>query len=229
MDTSWMRQVIGEASESVARLLSEDTRARPVPSCPGWSLQDLAWHLGTVQQFWALNVRERHVLGPRATVDDEVASDVRVFAAWCRRATAELLGAFDEVGESSPCWTWWGEPATAGAVARHQVQEAAVHAWDAANALGVATPLADAAAVDGVPEFLHVHRSEITVPPGAGVALEASDLGRTWHLGGEPTVIVSATASQLVLLLNGRVPLEELDVSGDARAARATLSSVDLS
>lgn len=229
MDFSWTRQAISEASESIARLLSDDTRALAVPSCPEWTLQDLAWHLGIVQHFWAVNVRERNVEALRETVDDEVASDVAAFATWCRRATAELLDALDEVGFDSPCWTWWGEPATAGAVARHQVQEAAVHAWDAANALAVATPLAIEAAEDGVPEFLHVHRSALDVPSGAGVTLFATDLERSWQIGDGSAATVAATASQLVLFLHGRLPLEALAVTGDAAVVHQTLSSVDLS
>jgi uncharacterized protein (TIGR03083 family) len=229
MDYVWTRQAIADASESLVSHLSEESRTLVVPSCPEWTLQELAWHLGVVQHFWAVNVRERNVTGPLGTVDDEMASDLTTFASWCRAATAELLEALDHVGDSSPCWTWWGEPSTAGAVARHQVQEAAVHAWDAANALGVAKALAVSAAHDGVPEFLHVHRTGIVVPEGAGVTLYAVDADLSWHLGAEATATVAGDASQLVLFLNGRVPLEELEVTGDTDVVRATFSAVDLS
>ena len=30
----------------------------PVPTCPGWTADDLLWHLGEVQWFWAAVVRE---------------------------------------------------------------------------------------------------------------------------------------------------------------------------
>ena len=31
----------------------------PVPSCPGWTADDLLWHLGEVLWFWGTIVRER--------------------------------------------------------------------------------------------------------------------------------------------------------------------------
>ena len=37
----------------------------PVPSCPDWTADDLLWHLGEVQWFWAAIVRE-NITGPRA-------------------------------------------------------------------------------------------------------------------------------------------------------------------
>ncbi len=229
MDSTTKRQEITDASEALVSLVREDTRTIPVPSCPEWTLEDLAWHVGVVQHFWAVNVRERNVSGPRETIDDELSSDLDAFRAWCRSTTRELLDALEEVGDESPCWVWWGEPASAGAVARHQVQEAAIHAWDGANALELATPLAPAVAADGVGEFLHVHRSAIAVPAGTGVSLHATDLDLYWRVGVEESVRVSASASDLVLFLNGRVPLEDLDVVGDVALVRATLGGVDLS
>ena len=50
--------------------------------------------------------------------------------------------------------SWWPEsaaPLTVVTVARHQVQEAAVHAWDAQSADGKPEPIPAAAAVDAVP------------------------------------------------------------------------------
>src|SRR3954452_5010918 len=30
-----------------------------VPSCPGWSVEDLVWHLGEVHWFWATDVETK--------------------------------------------------------------------------------------------------------------------------------------------------------------------------
>ena len=228
MDPSSTQRAIIEASESVAALITDDSRALIVPSCPEWTFEELAWHLGVVQRFWAANLLARNADAPLETEDDDIASESAAFAAWCRDSTAQLISALDEVGEDSPCWTWWGEPASAGAVARHQVQEALVHAWDAANALGVAQALPRAAALDGVPEFLHVHRDGLVVANGKAITFHASDADSSWTLGAGETTTISASASDLVLYLHHRRPLEGLTVTGDAGAVHATLAAIDL-
>ena len=56
---------------------------------------------------------------------------------------------------------------TAGAVARHQAQEAAVHAWDAQKTIGKPEPIPASVAVDAVAEFLEVTLgSQGPWPPG---------------------------------------------------------------
>ena len=227
---SWARRVaIIDASESVASLITDESRGIVVPSCPEWTLEDLAWHLGVVQRFWAVNLLARETAAPVETIDDDVASESAAFAAWCRDSTAQLIGALDSLEEDSPCWTWWGEPNSAGAVARHQVQEAVVHAWDAANAVGVAPALPRDAALDGVPEFLHVHRADLVVPSAKSITFHASDADASWTLGAGETTTISASASDLVLYLNGRCSLEALSVVGDPAVVHTTLAGVDLS
>ena len=76
---------------------------------------------------------------------------------WSAESTRLLLAALGEAGPDAACWTWWplsDAPQTAGAVARHQVQEAGVHAYDAQEAIGKPEPIPAAVAVDGVGEFL---------------------------------------------------------------------------
>jgi hypothetical protein len=84
--------------------------------------------------------------------------------------------------------------------------------------------------VDGVGEFLQVtYGAEGAWPHRAArVAFEASE-GPSWILdltpegakldpaaGGEPSTTVSGSASDLLLALFGRVPLDRLRVDGDA-------------
>lgn len=228
MDSWARRAAIIDASESVAALITDDSRGVVVPSCPEWTFEELAWHLGVVQRFWAVNLLARSTAAPVETHDDDIASESATFAAWCRDSTAQLIDALDALAEDSPCWTWWGEPASAGAVARHQVQEAVVHAWDAANALGVATALPLDAALDGVAEFLYVHRSDLVVPSAKAITFHASNADASWTLGAGETTTISASASDLVLYLHGRRPLTEMTVTGDAAVVHATLAGVDL-
>ncbi|MEW2154562.1 maleylpyruvate isomerase N-terminal domain-containing protein [Streptomyces sp. NPDC007189] len=73
------------------------------------------------------------------------------------RTTQRLLDALREAGPGRGCWTWWGtwqSPRTCGAVARHQLQEIAVHTYDAQLTAGAPQPLPDEVALDGVEDFL---------------------------------------------------------------------------
>lgn len=96
--------------------------------------------------------------------------------------TQLLLDAINHTLGSAPCWTWWGEPQIASAVARHQVQEAEIHRWDAELAVSEPSPIPLEIAVDGVPEFLHVHRFAIQELELLHIHLVASDATGEWHI-----------------------------------------------
>jgi uncharacterized protein (TIGR03083 family) len=205
-----------------------------VPSCPDWALRDLVLHIGGVQRFWAANVIAADATVPTGPEDTSTPSDAAL-ADWMRASTDILLATLADADDSAPCWVWWGEPATVAAVARHQVQEAAVHRWDAELALGTPEPLEPAVADDGVAEFLEVMLSPGTAalrgrPPAAlpgTVVLAATDTGGRWTAGGAGKgATVRATASDLVLLLYGRLPLPDVEVQGDTSLVEALLDAV---
>jgi uncharacterized protein (TIGR03083 family) len=215
-----------------------------VPGCPEWTLADLVEHLGGVQMFWAVVVSSADVSGrpPREKTDFE--SPTGDLVAWSAAATAQLLDALRTAGPSSPSWAWWeesGAPLTAFAVARHQVQEAAVHARDAQETIGQAAPLPSAMAVDGVAEFLSVPLASLGPWPGSpvrvafaasdgpthvadlsssGVALDPSSPGST-------ALTVHGTAGELVLGLYNRIPLGSLRLEGDASLLGPLMSWAD--
>jgi uncharacterized protein (TIGR03083 family) len=203
-----------------------------VPGCPDWSLTDLVAHLGGVHRFWATTVAAGDDSGPPSADrlgDREPHGDL---LEWSAASTGLLLAALRDAGPDAPCWTWWGDseaPLTSGAVARHQVQEAAVHAYDAQEAIGKAEPLPAAVAVDGVSEFLQVGLGSLGAWPHrpARVGFQAIE-GPSWTLdlspsgakadppaSGEPVTLIRATASDLVLALYRRIPLADVRVDGD--------------
>jgi len=208
-----------------------------VPCCPDWTLHDLVAHLGEVQRFWAAVV----AAGPAAAPPDDDSVAGRTphgdLLAWSAESTAELTAALRAAGPDRGCWTWWTAataPDTSGAVARHQVQEAAVHARDAQEAAGHPEVIPAVIATDGVAEFLVVGLGSCGPWPHepARIALRASE-GAEWLLDlGEqgavvadpdtgarilpdPAASLAGSASDLVLVLYGRLGLDAVQVGGE--------------
>jgi uncharacterized protein (TIGR03083 family) len=215
---------IERESETFASVLDTGDLAARVPGCPDWALRDLAAHLGRVQRFWAGVVRAGADVEPsfpeRATgpTDAELAD-------WLRASTPEMLDALRAAPPEQPAWVWWRDNRTVGAIARHQVQEVAVHRWDAQSAVGTPQPLAPAVADDGVDEFLGIAR-QLREP--APITLMATDSGRSFPASDAPAdVTVSASASDLVLLLYRRIAVDQVKVDGDRAALDAFLQSIE--
>lgn len=214
-----------------------------VPSCPDWSLRDLVRHLTDVHRFWAAAVAAGPSGQPptlKAVAEAGSADPVGRSAA----ATGELIAALRAAGPASGCWTWWGGsevPMTSGAVARHQVHEAAVHAFDAQLAGGTPQPVPAVVALDGVGAFIDVsHGTAGPWPhPPVRIGLHAVE-GASWRVdltasgahvvegSHETDADLHGSASDLLLALHRRLPLDSLRVEGDRVALENFLSRPDL-
>jgi uncharacterized protein (TIGR03083 family) len=217
---------IANESAAVAATIRPDTVDRPVPSCPEWQLRDLVGHLARVQSFWARVIRAGTDVQPEfpdaGASSPQHADEVR---AYMQAATHDLIQALRDTAWDSPAWVWWKEPRTVGAIGRHQAQEAAVHRWDAQLAVGTPDPLPTALADDGVDEFVHIAGQMRGPVP---IRLRATDTGREVLLSTDaPAVTVAATASDLVLLLYGRVSARDVGVDGDASWLDRFLMPID--
>ena len=217
-----------------------DLRAQ-VPTCPEWTLLDLAHHIGTGRRAWAATV----TAGPGATgkaapVDPTPPPDDRAdLVAWLAESTRLLLDALAGAGPDRGCWTWWGDsqsPSTCGAVARHQLQEVAVHTYDAELTVHGGASLPTEVALDGVEEFLATCNATTSPWPHDPATVDyVVTEGRAWrlHLSGdgaraerlaapagqggpeEPAdVSCHAAASDVVLFMYGRRNLDEVPISG---------------
>jgi uncharacterized protein (TIGR03083 family) len=152
--------LINDRSDALRAAAAAAGLTARVPGCPDWTVADLVAHLGEVQLFWAADVAADSATSPP---DEEMVGDREPrgdLLQWSADATARLLAALKDAGPDRMCWTWWEEagvaPNTSAAIARHQVQEAGVHAFDAQQAAGHAEPLPRAVAADGVAEYLTV-------------------------------------------------------------------------
>ncbi|WP_405854491.1 maleylpyruvate isomerase family mycothiol-dependent enzyme [Streptomyces sp. NBC_01515] len=228
-----------------AAVASAPSLDAPVPTCPEWTVRDLVQHLGGVQRSWAGIV----TAGPADARPDVTLSEAPRERAdlltWSAESTDQLLRALREFGPDRGCWTWWAgsqSPQTSGAVARHQVQEAMVHAYDAQITVGDPQPLPGEAALDGVDEFLSTCCAGTDPWPHEPAAVEYhATEGRSWRLslaadGARVTELLApatgtgtgtgkdavgatlqGTAGELVLVLYDRIPVNSLKVDGDPR------------
>jgi uncharacterized protein (TIGR03083 family) len=211
----------------------------PVPSCPGWSLLDLTYHLGGVHRWATAAVVEKRPLD-----DDEIpmpdASGVRD---WFLEGAATLVRTLRATPPETECWAFGPKPRTAAFWHRRQPLETVVHAWDAAGTqeapgLRIATDLA----LDGIDEVRHMFyprqvRLQRIPPLARSLAVDPDDADTRWLFpagdplapdagDAEPEAVVSGSAEDLYLLLWGRFTIDDprFTVTGDAAAARAVLS-----
>jgi uncharacterized protein (TIGR03083 family) len=243
LEYSVLLRLIDERATALrAAVLSAPSLELQVPTCPEWTLLDLVQHLGAGHRKWAAAVNA----GPAAAPPAEFAPDGvepaprerEALLSWSAGSTEHLLGTLRETGPDRGCWTWWGgseSPQTSGAVARHRLQEAAVHTYDAQLTVGAPQPLPDEAALDGVEEFLSTCCATTTAWPHAPATLDFHVTeGRSWRLAlsadGVRTIRLPAgdgpdaaaasvrgTASEMVLMLYERIPIDSLPLHGDRR------------
>lgn len=127
---------------------------RPVRHCPGWTVGDLVWHLTEVQWFWRWVATERPTDRP-AYVESPEQPGPEALLDGLRSGVEALVEALATADQDASCWTW-GSEHRVGFITRHQVQEAAVHHWDALDAVGRASSweMWPVDAIDAVDEFL---------------------------------------------------------------------------
>src|SRR3954447_2423198 len=215
---------------------------RPVPSCPDWTIADLVWHLAEVHWFWA-SVAEMRATNPD---DVEQAKPPRPDAyadviAFGRAQVDRIIEVLAATPGDTGVWTWALDVAdhNVAFISRHQVQEAAVHRWDIQNAAGATPDPIDAtAASDSIDELLAITlpwsvRADKTMP--GTVHIHCTDTEGEWFIHGDGRVewlhakgdaAIRGTASDLLLALYSRVPLDAVDVIGDEDLAHTLVERI---
>lgn len=240
------------AFEAAVRRAADADGAPLVPSCPGWSVSDLVAHLGAVHRYVTRIIRERLLEPPDSTdlTFLELPADREGWPTslehgptrgpvpvglidWFADGAFALESLFKSSGPGEPVWTWSQEQ-TIGFWLRVQTIEAAVHRWDAENAIGAAQPVEAELAADAVGQTFEVmapaRRARRQAPPGSGerfrfrqtdgtgdwtVHFEGDDV-RLNERTGPCDVELAGTASDLMLFLWRRIPADQLDeVKGD--------------
>jgi uncharacterized protein (TIGR03083 family) len=191
--------------------------ATPIPSCPGWSANELVVHLGDVHR-WATGaiVEGRDVDREFAPHEDESP------AAWYRQGAEDLLDVIDVTPPDREIWTFGPPPHRVAFWSRRQLHETVVHLWDLESATGEVSPIDAVVARDGIDEVCGMfYPRQVRLDRMAELehTIGLDDGTGSWLLGpaATPDVTVRGRAPDLLLLLWKRVALDAggLVVDGD--------------
>jgi uncharacterized protein (TIGR03083 family) len=212
-----------------------------VPSCPGWTIADLVWHLGAVHWFWASDIETR-ASDPEELEKDrpQRPSEHHDLIAWGRSQLDRMISVLASTPDDVPVWTW-SDDHTVGFIRRHQVQEAGVHRWDMQNAAThePPDPIDPEVASDSIDELL-----AYTLPWGVNekkplpgtVHVHCTDTegewfihpdGRVDRIHAKGDVALRGAASDLLLAFFTRVDIDTLDVIGNESLARKLVEAIN--
>lgn len=214
----------------------------PVPSCPDWNIADLIWHLGEVHWFWA-TVIETRASDPAQIENAKPArpSEQRELIAWGRSQADRMIQLLAATADDVPVWTWALDESdhSVGFIRRHQVQEAAVHRWDIQTAAKqMPAAIAADAASDSIDEFLAITLPwcvRVDKPLAGPVHIHCTDTQGEWYVHGEGrverihargAVAIRGAASDILLALYKRIPIENLEIIGEAPLARSFVEAM---
>ena len=158
LDHSTYLDHISRESERFRDVLASCDAAADVPTCPDWRADDLLWHLGEVQHFWAWMVSHRPK-GPDEYDEPERPADHAELVAFYDRQHRALTDALATAEPTDEAWTWHQDHSVAF-IARRQAHEALIHRRDAELTAGLTggalAPFPAELAADGVEEVLDV-------------------------------------------------------------------------
>jgi uncharacterized protein (TIGR03083 family) len=230
---------IEASSETLAGLVHGADLARQVPTCPEWTLRQLATHTGRAHR-WAAEIvgtRSAEFIPFRQVPDGRIPDDPALQAPWLRAGAALVIESVREAG-SDPVWTFDG-PQPASFWARRMAHETAVHRADAQITAGRVPEFdADLAAdaidewlgfmsgigasdsrVDALPDgaVLHVHVTDDGVD-GEWLVRRAGSTVSVESGHGKGDVVVRGPAGRVLLVLLRRVQPDDpqVEVLGDA-------------
>jgi uncharacterized protein (TIGR03083 family) len=209
-----------------------------VPDCPGWTLLDLARHLGGVHR-WAFD----SIVTGHPGVEAEGPLQRSDLVEWFADGAQHLLDLLRRSDPDAPTWTFGPPPRQVSFWSRRQALETAIHLTDARRALRREESIDAPLAADGIDEVVSMFFPRQVrlgrIPPlQSAVAITLDDderegvEGPKWVLAGDgiapPTAIdasVSGPAVDVLLTLWGRHDVDGLRVQGDRAVVRAVFET----
>jgi uncharacterized protein (TIGR03083 family) len=224
--------------------------AVPVPTCPGWTIGALVKHHGTTHRW--IEHLVRHLVADRVWPRDvplALPADAAEYPAWLAAGAVACLRTLREADPAAPMWSI-GAERRVRFWPRRLLFEAVIHRADAELALGGDPRIDPHTAADGIDELLTLlpFFPEIAERVGAldrrGATLHLHDTGGDggwmitlgeggpgWrHKHGTATAAVAANASDLLLLVYGRLRPEDgrFELAGDRALLTAWLGATAL-
>jgi len=240
------------STETLAGLVDGADLTIRVPTCPDWTLRQLATHVGRAHR-WAAEIaatRSAEFIPFRQVPDGRIPDDPAQHAPWLRAGAARVIEAVREAG-SDPVWAFTGlRPASFWA--RRMAHETAVHRADAQIATGYQAEFAPDLAEDAIDEWLGFLSGPLfggddprvgALPEGAVLHVHATDDALNgsgeWLVRregsavkvepghGKGDVALRGHAGRLLLVLVRRVPPDDpqVQVLGDATLLTSWLSA----
>jgi uncharacterized protein (TIGR03083 family) len=145
---------IAASTATLASIVDGADLTRPVPTCPEWTLRQLATHVGRAHR-WAGEIvatRSAEFIPFRAVPDGRLPDDPGLQAGWLRDGADRLIRAVQAAG-TEPVWAF-ARLRPASFWARRMAHETAVHRADAEIATGRGPVIDAAIAADGIDEWL---------------------------------------------------------------------------
>lgn len=210
--------------------------AAQVPSCPDWTMSDLAYHLAEVYLHKVVTMRTGE--WPEKWPPEELAAEPVL--ALLDRAYTELIETFAELPPGTFAPTFMPGDQRVGWWLRRMAQETVIHRIDAQQAAGLpVTAVPDDLALDGVDEILTCFLGRLgeglaevklahLAAPGGGDTIQLSAGPATWTISpgidkiavtdgpaAAPHVTLTAGPDPMLRWLWGRAPDAEVRIAGD--------------
>lgn len=229
MRTTEHRDACQREGQAFADALHDIDLDSVVPTCPDWSVRDLAHHLGgvhrKVRRYVVERISDRIPHGTEPTPTDDA------LETWFRGGLAGVLEALRTAPDELRCFTLWPTDSPRAMWSRRLAHETAIHRADLLAVADQRPHYDTVFACDGIDEFLGPYISRPAWRPvtdrSCTIRIEASDADEAWTMIITPDtfevvrdvrahdVCVRGPASDLYLLLWNRRQADGLEIDGD--------------
>jgi uncharacterized protein (TIGR03083 family) len=188
--------VIEQTTAGLAGVIGSADPGLPIPTCPDWTLRQLATHVGRAQR-WAAAItaaRSAEFIEFRAVPDGKLPDDHDARGPWLTAGAEGLIAALADAGDDE-VWAF-GTMTPAQFWGRRMANETTVHEADAKLAAGEQVRIPADIAADGIDEWLTTMSGPLfgapdprpdALPPGRTIHVHATDA----DLGGSGEWVLS--------------------------------------